>query len=233
MSEWRILRGDCLQHLPDIRADAIIADPPYGQNYRPGRTGPHRNHMRGIQIAQRHWEQIEGEDQSFDPSPFLGFPVVCLWGAQHYSDKLPAQSGWFIWDKRCGVPSNDQADCEMAWTNRNRAARIYRQVWNGIIREGEENIGISGSKLHPHQKPAALMMWCIEQLGLVAGQTVYDPYAGSGTTGVACLRLGLNFIGSEIDPEYAAVAERRLSQTARQIPLLVKAPGGEQFRFLP
>lgn len=216
MSEWRILRGNCLNHLPGIKADALITDPPYGQNYQPSRTGTAVRVSRGLQMVNRDWPQIVGEDQPFDPTPFLGFDVVCLWGANHFADKLPARAGWFIWDKRDGIPSNDQSDCEMAWTNRNRAARMYRQMWNGIIRAGRENIAKSGDKLHPHQKPIALMMWCIEQLGLQPGQTIYDPYAGSATTGAAALEMGLNFIGSEIDPHYADVAEERLSAIATQ-----------------
>lgn len=232
MSEWRILHGDCLEHLADIQADAIIADPPYGRNYKPGRPEGVRQGPRGRHV-NRQWKQIEGEDRPFDPSPFLGYPVVCLWGANHYADRLPASQGWFIWDKRVTLPSNDQADCEMAWTNRDRAARIYRQMWEGSIRQGRENFSVQGAKVHPHQKPVALMIWCIEQLGLVAGQTVYDPYAGSGSTGVACVELGLNFIGSEIDPDYAAVAERRLGAASRQIPLIVKSSEAEQLRFIP
>ena len=54
------------------------------------------------------------------------------------------------------------------------------------------------------------MRWCLEILGLKPGQTVLDPYMGSGTTGIACAQLGLNFVGIEIHPPYFAVARRRI-----------------------
>lgn len=66
---------------------------------------------------------------------------------------------------------------------------------------------------HPTQKPIALMKWCIEILSV---ESVFDPFMGSGTTGVACMQLGRNFIGCEIDPNYFAIAERRIEQASRQ-----------------
>ena len=55
------------------------------------------------------------------------------------------------------------------------------------------------------------MLWCFRQLGLKEGDTVLDPYAGSGTTGVACVRAGLNFIGMEIHEPYFKVAQKRIA----------------------
>ena len=221
MCEYKLYLGDCKTIIPSLSGvDAILADPPYGRNYNPKRGGDSRRRfMRGIEIFDPKFDQIVGEDTPFDPSHLLGFDIVCLWGANHFADKLPSRSGWFIWDKRYGVTSNDQSDCEMAWTNRNKAARIYRQLWNGIIREGIENNMISGEKLHPHQKPEALMKWCLEQLKIDPGMTVLDPYMGSGTTGVACLKMGVSFIGCEIDKKYFDVAEARLEKASKWIPL--------------
>ena len=71
----------------------------------------------------------------------------------------------------------------------------------------------NGPKLHPAQKPIELMMWCVQQTtGLVL-----DPYAGSFTTGLACLRLGRPYIGIEIDAGYFAVGLKRLAEAYRQL----------------
>jgi DNA modification methylase len=74
-------------------------------------------------------------------------------------------------------------------------------------------------KVHPTQKPVELMIWCIERAKIPAGDTIFDPFMGSGTTGVACVQTGRNFIGCEIDPGYFAIAERRIHD-AEQQPLL-------------
>lgn len=118
---------------------------------------------------------------------------------------------------------NDFADCELAWTNLDRAVRRIVHQWHGMIRKGGEN------RDHPTQKPVGVMQWCLGWLPDTA-RVILDPFAGSGTTGVACLRLGRKFIGIEKDPTYFALACERLRaeeqgstlQAARagQLPLL-------------
>jgi DNA modification methylase len=81
------------------------------------------------------------------------------------------------------------------------------------------SIARSGNPDHPTQKPVALMLWCFEKLKLKPGDTVFDPYMGSGTTGVAALRAGLNFIGIEIDPTYFAIARKRIEAEQDRHPL--------------
>ena len=74
----------------------------------------------------------------------------------------------------------------------------------------------NGRTLHPTQKPVALMLWCLRLLDLPAGSWVYDPYMGSGTTGVACVQMDLNFLGVEIHEPYFAIAQRRIAAERRQ-----------------
>jgi site-specific DNA-methyltransferase (adenine-specific) len=137
---------------------------------------------------------------------------VVLFGANHYSTRLPQSPCWLIWDKRDGIASNDNADCEMAWTNINAPARLIRHRWYGMIRASER---AHSERYHPTQKPVAVMKWIIE-LTTKGGDTIFDPFMGSGTTGVACLQLGRNFIGCEIDPKYYAIAEKRIREAAMQ-----------------
>ena len=54
------------------------------------------------------------------------------------------------------------------------------------------------------------MLWCLKEVKLVPGMTVCDPFMGSGTTGIACVRQGRKFIGVERDPEYYAIAVERI-----------------------
>lgn len=66
---------------------------------------------------------------------------------------------------------------------------------------------------HPTVKPQALMQWLV-RLVTPKGGTVLDPFMGSGSTGLACQREQFSFIGCEMSPEYAAIAERRMTQDA-------------------
>ena len=201
--------GDCLEFmrtLPDGAVDAVVTDPPYGVSWKTP-VSPRR--------PKGGWFVI-GDDTPFDPSPFLLFPVVAMCGAQHYADRLPSSPGWVIWDKRNGMPSNDQGDADLIWTNALGRTLIYRQTWNG----GGSLLAENGPDraIHPTQKPVALMVWLLQKITR-PGATVFDPFMGSGTTGVACVRTGRKFIGCEIDPTYFAIAERRIREAQMQPPL--------------
>ena len=75
----------------------------------------------------------------------------------------------------------------------------------------QENMAHKEKREHPTQKPLPLMMWCLEKYSK-PGMTVLDPFLGSGTTAVACKKLGRNFIGIEKEPAYVAIAEKRLEK---------------------
>ena len=84
------------------------------------------------------------------------------------------------------------------------------------------NNGIALHRVHPTQKPVALMEWC---LGFLPdAKTVLDCYMGSGTTGVACVNLGRSFIGIELDPDYFDIAVKRITNAHRQADMFVAKP---------
>jgi DNA modification methylase len=95
----------------------------------------------------------------------------------------------------------------MAWTNLESPARIYKR--NPLSSGDYKN------RAHKTQKPVSLMLWVLENYSKI-GDTIFDPFMGSGTTGVACMQLGRNFIGCEIDPNYYAIAEKRIKEAASQ-----------------
>jgi DNA modification methylase len=106
----------------------------------------------------------------------------------------------------------DFADCELAWTNLNKAVRIKRWLWNGML---QEVMGKKEERRHPTQKPIAIMEWAVTQAP-VEVVTVCDPYMGSGTTGVACAGMGKAFIGIEREQKYFDIAVERIDQAQRQ-----------------
>ena len=195
--------GDCLEILPTLpKVDAVITDPPYGISYQP--SGGNGAARRG------NLPPVAGDERPFDPAPLLAYPLVVLWGANHYAARLPSRDSWLVWYKKDGVSGCEFADCEMAWCSYGGAARVFNHRWHGMIRDSEKG----SLREHPTQKPIALMKWCIEQAG--NPETVLDPFMGSGTTGVACMNLGRRFIGVEIEPKYFDIACERIENAQRQ-----------------
>jgi DNA modification methylase len=131
-----------------------------------------------------------------------------VWGGHYYN--LPPNRGWLVWDKI--VRKFSSGHCELAWTNLDQPVRAFNFSHGQLATEG---------KVHPTQKPLKLMEWCLSFLP--EGVTVLDPFMGSGTTGVACINTGRNFIGIERDPGYFAIAERRIADARTSTPLLSPA----------
>lgn len=194
--------GDCLEILPQLEGvDALVSDPPYGIDYSPkyGR----RRMPDGSWLEPKEMPQIIGDAEDFQPAHLLNFPIVALWGENHYAHRLPHNGKWLVWDKRCQViPPRNQADCEMAWLNKYGSARMLYHMWDGMVRDSERD----ASRVHPTQKPVIVMAWTMEQSKIPKGATVLDPYMGSGTTGIACMRTGRHFIGIELDAAHYKTA---------------------------
>ena len=207
--------GDCRDLLATLDAgsiDAIVSDPPYGIAYHKGESGGGVGGRKRIPGIRRENRTIAGDAEPFDPSPFLDFPCV-LFGANHFAARLPSGGSWLCWDKSVGLgPADSFADAEFAWCSVAGVKRnVFRYLWKGICRAGEKG---ESNRHHPTQKPLSLMAWCLDKLKLEPGMTIFDPFMGSGTTGVACVKAGVNFIGCEIDPTYFRIAERRIAEAA-------------------
>lgn len=207
--------GDCREMLPTLgKVDAVISDPPYGIGHVKG-SGGKGSH------ARRNIAPIYGDDCPFDPAPWLGFPNVLLWGADHFYPRLPDRGRWLVFDKLDGMePWDSFSDVEFAWCSNEGAARMFSLRWKGIacVKAGEG----FGVREHPTQKPIALMDWCIKQFP--GASVILDPFMGSGTTGVAAVKLGRKFVGIEIEPKYFDIACRRISAALKQPDLFIEQP---------
>lgn len=211
-----IYLGDCLSVLENIsNAYAVITDPPWGIKYKSNHNSAQYK-KDGIREYHKecNFKQINGDDKPFNPTIFFRFPVQAYFGANFFCNKLPPSKCWIVWDKRRDTTPDLQSDCELIWTNVSKPSRIFRHLWRGIIREGEENVSKS-IKYHPHQKPVALMKFLVEYVADFF--PVLDPYCGSGSTLVACKRLNRPSIGIEIDERYAEIAAKRVSTENNKI----------------
>lgn len=186
--------ADLLPLLPQV--DALITDPPYGINkHSQKRTvGGHGGRKAYEQLS--NWDAMRPDKKLFDMM-IAAARVHCIWGGNYFADLLPATGKWFVWDKGQRI---NQSDGELAWTSMQGALRIFTLNRAALRTDGA---------VHPTQKPVKLIKWCIEQLKVKG--TVIDPYMGSGTTGVACAQLGINFIGIEREPQYFNSACERIA----------------------
>jgi len=132
-------------------------------------------------------------------------PHLILWGA-NYFDAEPARC-WLVWDKLNAVRT--MADVELAWTNLDKPAKRFSAPV-GVHEWG-----------HPTEKPLGLMAWCLDQLPKDA-KRILDPFMGSGTTGVASVKCGREFVGIEVEPKYFDIACRRIDEALKQPDMLVE-----------
>lgn len=216
-----VICGDCRELLAGLpKAALYLTDPPYGISVKTN----YKTRKRGSLARCNDFVPIIGDDKPFDPSHLLGLGRTVLFGANHYADKLPASPSWLIWDKLDGLRSkrelgfNDQADCEIAWTNLGGPARILSHRWMGAMKGSEQ----TERRVHPTQKPVVLMRRIVEQF-TQPDDLVIDPYCGSGSTGVACVQAGRRFIGIELNPSYVEIARKRIAQAQSQGDLLTGA----------
>lgn len=219
----RLILGDCLAVMPTLgRFDAVVTDPPYGIGES------HKKNLSRHKLSE--CTVYAGGDFDHQPASAEQIEAIrslsdkqIIWGGNYFD--LPPSKCWLVWDKQNGA--SDFADCELAWTNMNRAVRRIYWQWSGMIRKGEAR-GVK--RVHLTQKPLEVMEWC---LGFLPdAKTILDPFMGSGTTLVACQRMGRAGTGIELDPDYFAIACKRVDEAARQPDLLIpetrQAPVQEQ-----
>lgn len=214
--------GDCREVLPLLpRVDACITDPPYGilnlagegsmpaVRKSPRQMGSGALKNRILNTSAVEWD-IAPDADVFDALR-ANSTLQIFWGGNYFA--LPPTRGVLVWDKE--QPWENFSQVEIAWTNLNRPAAIFRES----AKRGTPD------KAHPTQKPISLMRWCV---AMVDAATVLDPFMGSGTTGVACAELGRAFVGIERDRKYFDIACERISRAQDQGTLLPPEPAREQ-----
>ena len=186
--------ADCMEVLPILPpVDAVITDPPYGigDKMQGGTWGAKEKYA-----DFRRWDIAPTAENLC--KLIAAAPLAVVWGGNYFG--LPPSRCWLSWCKLNAVPT--MADFELAWTNMDKPCKRL-QLPVGVHDTG-----------HPTQKPVALMKWSIRQVGTPG--RIFDPYMGSGTTGVAAVQMGGEFFGCEIEPKYFDIACRRIEEAQRQ-----------------
>ena len=185
--------GDCREVLPLLpRFDLVLTDPPYGIEDKMADGIGHK--------WDHEWDDAPAPDWLIGQICEKA-GVVIVWGGNYY--RLPPTRGWLAWRKPDAPPT--MAHLELAWTSRDMNARMLD---HSIAATNAERVG------HPTQKPLRVMAW---SLSFAAdAKTVCDPFMGSGTTGVACAKLGKAFTGIERERKYFDIACERISRAQAQ-----------------
>lgn len=240
-ADWALIEGDCLEvlpTLPDKSVAHVITDPPYSRDlylrYRTNAGG-----LRAVKETAQAYVlganlRIGAIDEMLEPVAEHLARVASRWVLAFHDveidhrwraafGKLYVRSG--VWVKPNAMPqvSGDRPGQGFEMCTISHASG--RKRWNGgglpaVWVHNAENSQSSDRGLfqHPCPKPVELMLELVS-LFTDPGELILDAFAGSGTTGVACLRLGRRFIGIEKDPKYAAVARERLRAESQGLSL--------------
>lgn len=206
--------GDCREVLPVLgellpafgKVDAVVTDPPYGVLSEGGSAATRRSGG-NLNDGVMAWDVAPNADVLSELCQISKWQM--FWGGCHLS--LPPTFGYLIWDKQ--IDGLNFGEVEYCWTSAKFAPRVFRY----------RAVGVDGGKVHPTQKPIQLMQWCIGFIPPPA-DLILDPFMGSGTTGVAAVKLGRKFIGIEIEERYFTIACRRITEALRQPDMFIEKP---------
>lgn len=200
-----LYEADCLALLPTLgRFGALVTDPPYGiADKWKGGVGHGWGKAQDQSKLRNEWDAKPLDEQAI-ATILAAATEAIIWGGNYFP--LPPSRCWLVWNK----PERNfsLAEAELAWTNRDNVVRVIDAVRSDAGRE------------HPTQKPLEVMRWSVEK----TKGSVLDPFMGSGTTGVACAKLGRKFTGIEIDPGYFDIACRRIAAALKEPDLFVEPP---------
>lgn len=193
-----------MKGVPDKYYELAIIDPPYGigVNHNMGR----RKGDKSSDYKKAYWDN--------EPPPLEYFYELfrvsknqIVWGANHFISRMPYDSScWLMWDKKFGEDVSF-AQFELAWTSFESTCKKYDKFPNN----GEKRI-------HPTQKPIALYLWLLNNYAK-QGDKIFDSHVGSGSSRIACDKLGYYFEGCEIDKDYWEAQEKRYKDYKSQLTL--------------
>jgi site-specific DNA-methyltransferase (adenine-specific) len=208
---------DCLEYMkgqPDNAFDLAIVDPPYGIDAANTFGGDERKSGNGAAMKtafkKKDWDQnIPTEEYFYELMRVSKNQIV--WGANYMSHLLPPSMGWIVWDKDNGTTKF--SDAELAFSSFERALRIWKYTWNGMIQGDMKN---KEQRIHPTQKPVKLYQWLLDNYA-EKGQRILDTHLGSGSSAIAAHYYGVDFVGCELDQDYFKAAQERIERETSQI----------------
>ncbi|MCP3924539.1 MAG: site-specific DNA-methyltransferase [Desulfobacterales bacterium] len=211
----KLYHGDCLKIMPILeKVDLALTDPPYGIGEAAGKNKSRSKLAISKDYGNDAWDNEIPSKECFELITKVSKNQI-IFGGNYFIEYLKNSSCWLVWDKDNG--KTDFADCELAWTNFNTAVRYFKYRWHGML---QENSGKhKEKKCHPTQKPVGLFKQILLKYSS-ENQTILDPFAGSGTTGLACEDLGKRkYILIEREEKYCEIIAKRIEAENKQLKL--------------
>jgi site-specific DNA-methyltransferase (adenine-specific) len=221
----RIICGDALTEMkamPDKCFDLVLTDPPYGidsagskraTGLKPVNFAGKNKRVAAKDYGNKDWDKKHLDGEYFSEMRRVSKHQI-IFGGNYYVEYLSNSSCWIVWDKLNG--KSNYADCELAWTSFDMATRLFRWKWHGMLQQDMRN---KEERVHPTQKPVKLGVWILKNYAK-PGDTILDPFCGSGSFVIAAAQLGFDWLGIDSDSEYVALAEARLKRETAQMRLL-------------
>lgn len=199
--------------------DMVLTDPPYGISAVNGKTGTTNGN--GVlkfgsigennRVKTKVYKEIKGDDST--DTARLNYEIIkdvskmqILFGGNYFTDFLPPSRCWLVWDK--GVPKETTfAQAELAWCSKDGNAKIYKQLWSGLAREGDREAELT-ARVHPTQKPVGMLSEILMDYSS-EGDNIMDCFGGSGSTLIACEQTNRNCFMIEYEPAYVDVIIQR------------------------
>jgi len=207
----RLYCGDCLELLPQLEAgsvDAVVTDPPYG-------------------CGKADWDR-EFAAAWYGPARSAAKMIVVITGSCGLKDSVSLVGGDFI-DVIAARNMNGMTRGPLGFGNWLAAVVAKSKPRTGM---NAFDFVVGGDMpLHPSPKPLPYMVALVERV-TEPGDAVLDPFMGSGTTGVACVKTGRAFIGMDIEPKYFEIAVKRIDAAFDQFALLDPVPAAKQMELL-
>ena len=220
--------GDCREILPTLQAvDLVVSDPPYGDK------ATHANHLSKIVLRdgtpagqELGFSGISGDElvslaRAWCEAARRWVVFTCEWKDAHRLDEAGLLVRLGIWRKPDGAPQFTGDRPGTGWEAVAICHRSGRKRWNGGGKHAVWTVPKGSGDGHPTQKPVPLIEQFLADFSEPA-ETILDPFMGSGTTGVAAVKLGRRFIGIEIEPRYFDIACRRIEEATRQPDMFVE-----------
>ena len=208
-----VYQVDCLlamRSFPDNYFDLVITDPPYGIGENNSKNLSRVGLASPIDYGNFEWDNQPASDEQILELIRISKNQIIFGG--NYFNLYPSPC-WVVWDKDNG--NNDFADCELAWTSHSSAVRKFKYRWAGMLQENMKNKEI---RIHPTQKPVQLYKWTLKNYAK-PGMKIIDIHIGSGSSIIAFLDFGCDWIGFEIDPDYHKAATERIERHKQQLKL--------------
>lgn len=213
----KLYYGDCLEimrEMPDKSIDLVLTDPPYGINITSGNRIGSSRWAKSTFYNNCYCDKKKIHNEYFNQIKRISKNQI-IFGGNYYGSILGDTSCYIVWDKD---NSGDFADCELAWTSFKTAVRKIKWRWNGCM---QEDMSRKEKRVYPTQKPVPVMGWILRNYSK-PGQTIMDPFCGSGSTLVACEVLGdRQWIGVDKELKAMEIAKRRIIQETRQMTIEV------------